>query len=80
MAAFLSDPMTGALLLKYVYIPWFRNHDIQYCKRIVSEPGKLDAKFTDETRWLANQMCESSESVMSVEEANTIVTEVHESL
>ena len=54
MTEFLSDPMTGALYLRYFCIPSFRKFDIDHCKRVVANPELIsNSKFCEDTQWLA---------------------------
>ena len=41
LARFLNDPMTGAIYLRYFCIPFFKTHDLDYCKQVASNPSVI---------------------------------------
>ena len=41
LASFLNDPMTGAIYLRYFCIPFFKTHDLDYCKQVASNPSVI---------------------------------------
>jgi len=53
LKSFLTDPMTGALYLRYFCIPLFKRYDIEYCKKVVANPDLIsNSTFKEDTQWL----------------------------
>lgn len=58
MEEFFNDQMTGSIYLRYFCIPYFKNHDLEFCKKVVANPELLPgSKIFEETKWLTREIC-----------------------
>ena len=76
MMEFLSNPLTGALYIRYFCVPIFKELSIDYCKQVAANPGLIkNSTFTQDTQKLAREMCGQNQNtiVLKREDAEKIV-------
>ena len=68
--------------MKFILVPFFRQHPVEECEKLVLNPKLIDKKFEADTAWLAKRMCglEDEEMDEGFENPDKIVITAHENL